>query len=387
MNGKNIITAINSWAVPVLLYSFGVLKWTDTDLHDLDRLTRRLLTKFRCLHPKSSTIRLYLPRQEGGRGLLNIYNLCNTQILKIRSSLHASNNDLVKFVSGFDVGFTPLDLNNLEPNIAMDDTSHKITEWKQKTLHGKFPNLLHGEHVNKSTSLKWLQTGHLYPETEGFVMAIQDRVIRTKNYEKHILKNDVVDKCRKCGNVGESIEHVMAGCPAISETAYLGRHNQVAKLIHQHLALRHNMIGNATPPFYKYTPQEVLETTNHVLYWDRPILTDKTVDFNRPDLLLIDKKEKKAILIDVSIPLTHNIRKMEVEKKNKYENLAIEIKRLWKLHSIQIFPVVISAEGVISDELVNTFKTLDFSRNMLITSQKVVLLQTCHIVRKFLNGH
>ena len=78
---------------------------------------------------------------------------------------------------------------------------------------------------------------------------------------------------------------------------------------------------------------------------------------------------------------------MEVEKKNKYENLAIEIKRLWKLHSIQIFPVVISAEGVISDELVNTFKTLDFSRNMLITSQKVVLLQTCHIVRKFLNGH
>ena len=119
-------------------------------------------------------------------------------------------------------------------------------------------------------------------------MAIQDRVIRTKNTEKHIIKNDVVDKCRKCGNTGESIEHVMAGCPAISDTAYLGRHNQVAKLIHQHLAQDIISITNAAPPYYKYTPQEVLESNNHVLYWDRPILTDKTVDFNRPDLLLID---------------------------------------------------------------------------------------------------
>ena len=75
--------------------------------------------------------------------------------------------------------------------------------------------------------------GQLYPETEGFVTAIQDRVIRTRNYEKHILKLDVVDKCRKCGNIGESIEHIMAGCPVLSESGYLGRHNQVAKLVHQ----------------------------------------------------------------------------------------------------------------------------------------------------------
>ena len=40
-------------------------------------------------------------------------------------------------------------------------------------------------------------------------MAIQDMVIRTKNTEKHIIKNDIVDKCRKCDNAGESIENVM----------------------------------------------------------------------------------------------------------------------------------------------------------------------------------
>ena len=77
--------------------------------------------------------------------------------------------------------------------------------------------------------------------------------IRTKNYEKHILKHDVIDKCRRCGNIGESIEHIMAGCPALSISAYLARHNQVAKLVHQHLGLRHELIEKNTP-YYKYSP-------------------------------------------------------------------------------------------------------------------------------------
>ena len=171
--------------------------------------------------------------------------------------------------------------------------------------------------IDKSASLLWLKTGHLYPETGGFVMAMQDRVIRTKNTEKHIIKNDVVDKCRKCGNAGESIEHVMAGCPAISDTAYLGRHNQVVKLIHQHLAQRHNLITDAAPPYYKYTPHELLECNNHALYWNRPILIDKMVDFNRPDLILIDKKGKKDNTYRCFDFFTHYIRKIEIVKNTK----------------------------------------------------------------------
>ena len=202
-----------------------------------------------------------------------------------------------------------------------------------------------------------------------------------------ILKFDVVDKCRKCGNIGESIEHIMAGCPTLSESAYLGRHNQVAKLIHQHLALRHELIEKNTPPYYKYSPQEVLESANYLLYWDRPILTDRTVDFNRPDLILINKKEKNAIIIDVAVPLSHNVKKTENEKRSKYDNLRFEIKRLWKLNEVTIYPVVISAEGMVSTDLRDIFSALNIPTIILVESQKAVLLQTCHIIRKFLNGH
>ena len=75
LNSRNLITAVNTYAVPVLIYSFGVLKYSDTDLHALDRLTRTLLTKFRMHHPKSAVERTYLPRKEGGRGLINIFSL------------------------------------------------------------------------------------------------------------------------------------------------------------------------------------------------------------------------------------------------------------------------------------------------------------------------
>ena len=173
----------------------------------------------------------------------------------------------------------------------------------------------------------------------------------------------------------------------MSESAYLGRHNQVAKLIHQHLALRHELIEKNTPPYYKYSPREVLESANYLLYWDRPILTDKTVDFNRPDLILINKKEKNAIIIDVAVPLSHNVKKTENEKRSKYDNLRFEIKRLWKLNEVTIYPVVISAEGIVSTDLRDIFSALNIPTIILVESQKAVLLQTCHIIRKFLNGH
>jgi hypothetical protein len=32
----------------------------------------------------------------------------------------------------------------------------------------------------------WLKKSNIHPETEGFIFAIQDRVINTRNYKKHI---------------------------------------------------------------------------------------------------------------------------------------------------------------------------------------------------------
>ena len=43
LNGGNMVRVINSWAVSLLRYSGGVVRWTKVELMNLDRKTRKLL--------------------------------------------------------------------------------------------------------------------------------------------------------------------------------------------------------------------------------------------------------------------------------------------------------------------------------------------------------
>jgi hypothetical protein len=60
--GKNTIKAINTCAIPVLTFSFGIVKWTPTDLENLQIRTTALLTICRIHHPHAAKERLTLPR-------------------------------------------------------------------------------------------------------------------------------------------------------------------------------------------------------------------------------------------------------------------------------------------------------------------------------------
>ena len=95
----------------------------------------------------------------------------------------------------------------------------------------------------------------------------------------------------------------------------------------------------------------ILESTDYLLYGARPIVMDRKVDHNRPDIVLIDKQQKRAHIIDITSPLMVNLSKTEVEKVSKYENLAIEIKHIWELNKLQVTPFIISGEAVISKQL------------------------------------
>lgn len=54
--------------------------------------------------------------------------------------------------------------------------------------------------------------GKVLPESEGFVVAIQNKVISTIIYQKHIHHVLVEDRCRLCGDPNESIEHIIDVC-------------------------------------------------------------------------------------------------------------------------------------------------------------------------------
>ena len=49
---------------------------------------------------------------------------------------------------------------------------------------------------------------------------------------------------------------------------------------------------------------------------------------NQPEIVVVDKQEKKAVMVDVAITSDSNIRKKEHEKLKKYQGLKEELERM-----------------------------------------------------------
>ena len=86
----------------------AVLAISDTDLEGLHSLARRLLTKCRCCHLKSSKLSLYLPWKEGERSLVNIHRLCRIQERNIKKYFRSTMESLMTLAVQADKGYTPL---------------------------------------------------------------------------------------------------------------------------------------------------------------------------------------------------------------------------------------------------------------------------------------
>ena len=71
-NGRNKMETINSLAIPIVQYSFGIIDWKISELKKIDTKTRKLLNMHKMLHPKAEVERLYLPRKDRGRGLIGV---------------------------------------------------------------------------------------------------------------------------------------------------------------------------------------------------------------------------------------------------------------------------------------------------------------------------
>ena len=143
-------------------------------------------------------------------------------------------------------------------------------------------------------------------------------------------------------------------------------------------------MGTRKVPYYKYTPEPVLENSECKLYWDRTVLTDQKTVNNRPDLILVDKRLRKTTLIDVAIPNNNNLLAKYNEKIIKYRDLEGQIRRQWGMESVKTVPIIISSTGLIPKTLLENLKQLGLSEHHYKNMQKAVLLGTARVVRKFM---
>ena len=77
-----------------------------------------------------------------------------------------------------------------------------------------------------------------------------------------------------------------------------------------------------------HNPASVLDNDTHKLLWDFGIQTDHLISARRPDLIIINnKKERTCKIVVFTVPADHGIKLREKEKKDKYRDLAKELKK------------------------------------------------------------
>ena len=101
---KNKITAINALAVPVLVYSFGILNWSRKEIEKIVRKKINLLTIEGIHHPKADVNRLYIKRQNGGCGLVNLETTHKTAIVGLSECIKQDENRLARLVQEYHAG-------------------------------------------------------------------------------------------------------------------------------------------------------------------------------------------------------------------------------------------------------------------------------------------
>ena len=79
---------------------------------------------------------------------------------------------------------------------------------------------------------------------------------------------------------------------------------------------------------YLHNPQTVSENVNGKLISDINMQYDNVTVERRPDIVIVNKMEKTAIIIDVAVPWDKRIIDKEKEKIQKYQNIKREILRL-----------------------------------------------------------
>ena len=126
---KSKLNGVNAWAVSLLRYSAAFVSWRKSELQAIDRKTRKLLTIYGVLHPKSDVDRLYIPRKEGGRGLISIDDCVELAIRCMEMYVYGSEERLVQAARGDKIdGLEDVSV------LKRSKKEKRLEDWEEKVL-------------------------------------------------------------------------------------------------------------------------------------------------------------------------------------------------------------------------------------------------------------
>ena len=135
-----------------------------------------------------------------------------------------------------------------------------------------------------------------------------------------------------------------------------------------------------TNKWYMHNPAVVLQNDTHKLLWDFDIQTDHLILARIPDLIIINKNLRICKIVDLAVPADHRLKLKEFEKKDKYIDLARELKNLWNM-KVTIILIEIGAFDTVTKGLLKGQDDLEVG-GRVETIQTTVLLKTARILKE-----
>ena len=90
---------------------------------------------------------------------------------------------------------------------------------------------------------------------------------------------------------------------------------------------------------------------------------DHLISARRPDRLIINKKKTSCRFVDFAVQANHRVKLKENEKKDKFLDLARELKKQWNMKAI-VIPIVIGDLCTVIKGLVQGLEELNIKRRV-----------------------
>ena len=94
----------------------------------------------------------------------------------------------------------------------------------------------------------------------------------------------------------------MCGCHVLLKTEYFRGHDAMMRLIYCYLLQKLGFVEELVEWYRSDYVEKFKENDTCKLYWDAVFDTERSVEYNRPDIVVILKETKEMIIIEGSTP-------------------------------------------------------------------------------------
>ncbi|EQB60293.1 hypothetical protein NAPIS_ORF02140 [Vairimorpha apis BRL 01] len=184
--------------------------------------------------------------------------------------------------------------------------------------------------------------------------------------------------CPHCNQAKRTVDHMATRCEKMLGHDYMRRHNEIVKCLHLLLCKKYN-IEISGKRLRTHSVQQVVANKFIEIRVDTTIKTDVKIKYNKPDIVVIDKKSKDILIVEIGVTSIDNLQQVETEKLRKYDLLDNE---LGLIHGCKtkIIPYVLIWDGIVTKYHAKYRKALEISDRIEAYIHSVTLKKTLESV-------